>query len=98
MKRRKKDKSDHSSLSLEEREIYEWLRDVKFQKSFLGGVDESDVWKKIQELNRMYEKALLVEKKRYETLHQAYQELLVQRGGADDGIKDESSETTGGCD
>lgn len=95
MKRQKKVMSDYSSLSSEEREIYEWLRNTKFQKSFLGGVDESDVWKKIQELNQMYEKALLVEKKRYEALHLAYQELLVQKGGADDGIKAESTETTG---
>ena len=85
MKKQIKDMPDNSSLSREEREIYEWLQNTTFQKSFFGGVDESDVWKKIQELNQLYEKALIVEKKRYETLHRAYREMLEQRGGSDEG-------------
>lgn len=86
MKKQIKDMPDHSSLGPQENEIFEWLQKTTFQKVLLGGVDESDVWKKIQELNQLYEKALLVEKKRYETLHQAYQEMLMQRGGSEDGI------------
>ena len=86
MKRQIKDMSDHSSLSPEEYEIYKWLQNITFEKSFFGGVDESDVWKKIQELNQLYEKALIVEKKRYETLHKAYKEMLEQRGGSDEEV------------
>lgn len=40
-------------------EIREWLGSVSFQKAIFGGVDEADVWKKIDELNSLYEKALI---------------------------------------
>lgn len=40
-------------------EIREWLRSVSFKKAKFGGVDEADVWKKIDELNSLYEKALI---------------------------------------
>ena len=41
------------------REIKEWLSSVSFKKAGFGGVDEADVWKKIDELNSLYEKALI---------------------------------------
>lgn len=40
-------------------EIKEWLEGVTFKKARFGGVDEADVWKKINELNSLYEKALI---------------------------------------
>ena len=40
-------------------EIKEWLDSVSFKKAKFGGVDEADVWKKIDELNRLYEKTLI---------------------------------------
>ena len=40
-------------------EIREWLSSVSFKKAGFGGVDEADVWKKIDELNSLYEKALI---------------------------------------
>ena len=40
-------------------EIKEWLDSVSFKKTKFGGVDEADVWKKIDELNSLYEKALI---------------------------------------
>lgn len=48
--------------------IVEWLEGVSFRKKFFGGVDEQDVWKKINELNDMYERALEAERVRYDTL------------------------------
>ena len=41
------------------KEIREWLSSVSFKKAKFGGVDEADVWKKIDELNSLYEKALI---------------------------------------
>lgn len=41
-------------------EIAQWLKSVKFRRKAFGGVDETDVWKKIDELNRMYEKVFLM--------------------------------------
>lgn len=38
--------------------ISEWLSNVKFKKNIMGGLDEADVWKKIQELNDLYEKLI----------------------------------------
>lgn len=53
-------------------EILKWIKSVKFEKKIIGGVDEEDVWKKIQELNNLYEKALLSERIRYNTLLNQY--------------------------
>lgn len=50
-----------------ENRITEYLEQVKFKKR-LFGVDEADVWKKIQELNHLYEEALAWERKRYDLL------------------------------
>lgn len=55
-------------------EIVQWIKEVKFKKKLIGGVDEDDVLKKLDELNQLYEKALLCERERYKT-------LLSQSGG-----------------
>lgn len=48
--------------------VRKWLKTVRFKKSFIGGVDEADVWKKISELNSLYEAALAAERVRYDAL------------------------------
>lgn len=45
-------------------EIAQWLSTVKFRQKAVGGLDPADVWKKIEELNGMYEKALAAERMR----------------------------------
>ncbi|HZJ99428.1 MAG TPA: hypothetical protein VFC79_05460 [Tissierellaceae bacterium] len=55
-------------LNREHEEIVDWLEKVEFNKQFIGGVDEQDVWKKIHELNKMYEAALRAERIRYDAL------------------------------
>ena len=62
--------SDLEISNLEQEKIINWLKIVKFRKRFFGGVDEQDVWRKIQELNEMYEAALKVERIRYDVLLQ----------------------------
>ena len=37
---------------------------MKFKKKVVGGLDPQDVWKKIEELNAMYEEAILAERVR----------------------------------
>lgn len=44
--------------------IARWLSTVKFKKKAVGGLDPEDVWKKIDELNTMYENAILAERVR----------------------------------
>jgi len=59
-------KNDNENQTHEE--ILKWIRDLKFRKKLIGGVDEEDVLKKIDELNSLYEKALINERMRYDTL------------------------------
>lgn len=48
--------------------IRTWLKQVRFKKTAFGGVDQADVWKKIGELNSLYEQALAAERMRYDAL------------------------------
>lgn len=45
-------------------EIQNWLKSVQFKKKLFGGVDEVEVWKKIEELNSLYERVLIAERAR----------------------------------
>ena len=56
-------------------DIVQWIKKLKFKKKLIGGVDEADVLKKIEELNSLYEKALLNERARYDAL------LRKEKGG-----------------
>lgn len=55
-------------LGREQKRIRQWLKQVRFRKTLFGGVDERDVWKKIGELNDMYNAALAAERARYDAL------------------------------
>jgi hypothetical protein len=54
------------------KKIAKWLEDVRFQKQFFGGLSETDVWKKINELDQMYQAALDAERIRYDTMIEHY--------------------------
>ena len=54
-------------------EIAKGLSKVKFRQKTVGGLDPADVWKKIEELNSLYEKALAAERIRYDLLLQQKQ-------------------------
>ena len=55
-------------LNHEQERIQKWLKEVRFKKTFFGGVDEADLWKKVGELNSLYEAALSAERARYDAL------------------------------
>ena len=57
-----------------------WLRNLHFRRQLFGGVNEADVWKKIEELNAKYEAALTAERARYNTLLR----LLSEKAGEED--------------
>lgn len=57
-------KNDLTELSGDLLEIQNWLKTVKFKKKLFGGVDEVEVWKKIEELNSLYERVLIAERAR----------------------------------
>ncbi len=68
------DLPENDFLSDERQDIADWLKKVKFRSKFFMGADEVDVWKKIGQLNRMYDKALLAERARYDALLRQYME------------------------
>lgn len=55
-------------INREQQEILEWLRKVKFRKKLLGGVDEVQLWKKLEELYGLYANAIRAERARYDAL------------------------------
>lgn len=66
-------------LNQEQEHIRKWLQTVRFRPSLVGGVSEADVWKKIGELNAMYEAALAAERARYDALLQERTRLLMRQ-------------------
>lgn len=50
------------------KEILEQLKKTKFKKQIFGGINEADVWKKIEELNSLYEKKFNEQEIKYKTL------------------------------
>lgn len=54
--------SNYYELNPEQIKIGQWLENLRFHKQILRGVSEYDVWKKIIELNAMYEEALKAER------------------------------------
>ncbi|MCF0123442.1 MAG: hypothetical protein HUJ67_04960 [Ruminiclostridium sp.] len=64
----RKQTQQNRPLPGEKAAISAWLEQVRFKRRLFGGVDEADVWKKLQELNELYEAALLAERARYDAL------------------------------
>lgn len=58
----------NEAMSAELEQVARWLKRVRFKKAVIGGVDEADVWKKLAELNGLYETALAAERVRYDAL------------------------------
>lgn len=44
------------------------LKDMKFKKKLIGGVDELDVWKKIDLLQEEYERQFKIQEEKYEAI------------------------------
>lgn len=59
---------ERPALSEQQQQIRHWYLKTKFRKRLFGGVDEADVWKKLSELNALYEAALSAERIRYDAL------------------------------
>lgn len=49
-------------------EIAEWLKGLKFRKTLFGGVDEANVWHKLDELQAQYQSAFDAQAERYQAL------------------------------
>ena len=60
--------AEESCISPEQEVIIQWFRTVNFRKNLLGGVDETAMWKKLEELYALYEAAIRAERTRYNVL------------------------------
>lgn len=56
------------ALNHEQEKLRQWFQEVKFRKVLFGGVDEIQLWKKLEELNQIYETSLNAERARYDAL------------------------------
>lgn len=59
-------------LNSEHQKLLDWLRTVKFKRALINGIDEEDVWRKLEELNQLYESSLIAERAGYEALLDDY--------------------------
>lgn len=59
------------AVNREHQELAEWFHTVKFHKVIVGGVDERQLWRKLEELHGIYDTAIRAERVRYDTLLQA---------------------------
>ena len=71
-------------LNHEQERIQTWLKQVRFKKVLFGGVNEADLWRKIAELNSLYEAALSAERARYDALLAQHQDSAEQGKAGDD--------------
>lgn len=65
--KRRRRRAETPALSREQRKIVQWLKQVRFKRA-LFGVSERDVWKKMGEMNELFQQALVAERIRYDTL------------------------------
>ena len=62
--------NDIQPINREHEELISWFQTVKFRKKLIGGVDELHLWRKLEELNGLYEAAIRAERTRYDALLQ----------------------------
>ena len=60
--------AEFQPLNHEQEKLHRWLQTVKFRKVLFGGIDEAQMWKKLEELDRLYEAAISAERARYDAL------------------------------
>lgn len=68
-----------SSVNAEHDKLISWFQTVHFRKKMFGGIDEEDLWRKLEELNHLYESALTAERARYDALLQTQQRQEVEQ-------------------
>lgn len=73
--------SQYHELSPGQEKIAQWLENLKFRKQLVGGVSEYDVWKKIIELNAMYEDVLKEERIRCNAIIDEYKNTNMNKEG-----------------
>lgn len=65
-------------------EVAEFIKTMKFKKKTFGGVDEADVWRKIDLLQQEYETAYIAQEERYKALIIERNKVIQQLKGQQD--------------
>lgn len=60
-------------------EITNFLKKLRFRKTTFGGVDEKDVWKKLDILNEKYMELYALQEERRKIIEEKYKEELVAK-------------------
>ena len=53
---------DTRPVNREHERLLEWFRTIRFKRTLIGGINEVQLWKKLAELNEIYEAALRAER------------------------------------
>lgn len=77
--KKKKQGSAVPAVDSSQRTVSRYLSKLKFSYR-LGGVDEADVWRKIEKLCELYEDALADERERRQYLEEALRKLKQSEG------------------
>ena len=70
------------ALNHEHEKLKVWFRTVRFRIVLFGGVVEIHLWKKLEELNQIYETSLSAERARYDALiadHQKSCDAMIRK-------------------
>lgn len=78
-----KDIQNNSLLSNEQQAVEQFLNQLTFRKT-LFGADREEVWQAISDLNGLYEKMLLAERARYESIISQLQTAQQTGGNTDE--------------
>ena len=77
-----------AALNPAHQQLLDWFRTVQFRHVALGGVDEVQLWKKLEELYTLYEQALAAERARYDALLAQKADAQAAREKREDGHAD----------
>ncbi len=75
----KKALAETPSVNTEHDKLLAWFQTVRFRKKLFGGIDEVYLWRKLEELNRLYESSLTAERARYDALLEMYRKKEVEQ-------------------
>ena len=78
------------ALNHEQEKLRQWFQEVKFRKVLFGGVDEIQLWKKLEELNQIYETSLSVHQRSCNAVIRKYKKLAESRNTGQDAGKEKA--------
>ena len=64
--------AETQALNHEHEKLLKWFQTVEFRKVLIGGVDEAHLFKKLEELNQIYDSVISAERARYDALLEAH--------------------------